>query len=117
MHKPNKYIMSDKPKCGCGKSQDANGFCDGSHKNNEEQVAFKETKIVSFGETLMEIDFDLSEDTSDYKVKKLMAETANILKEEYILAGGNPVRSILFEHALGEIVNAQMSINKVITLK
>ena len=109
--------MSDKPKCGCGKSQDANGFCDGSHKNNEEQLAFKETKIVSFGETLMEIDFDLSEDTSDYKVKKLMAEATNILREEYVLAGGNPVRSILFEHALGEIVNAQMSINKVITLK
>ena len=109
--------MSDKPKCGCGKSQDANGFCDGSHKNNEEQLAFKETKIVSFGETLMEIDFDLSEDTSDFKVKKLMAEAANLLREEYILAGGNPVRSILFEHALGEIVNAQMSINKVITLK
>lgn len=117
MHKPNKYIMSDKPKCGCGKSQDANGFCDGSHKNNEEQVAFKETKIVSFGETLMEIDFDLSEDSSDYKVKKLMAEVTNVLKEEYMLAGGNPVRSILFEHALGQIVNAQMSINKVITLK
>ena len=109
--------MSDKPKCGCGKSQDANGFCDGSHKNNEEQLAFKETKIVSFGETLMEIDFDLSEDTSDFKVKKLMAEAANLLREEYVLAGGNPVRSILFEHALGEIVNAQMSINKVITLK
>jgi hypothetical protein len=48
----------------------------------EEQVAFKETKIVSFGETLMEIDFDLSEDTSDYKVKKLMAEAANLLREE-----------------------------------
>lgn len=83
----------------------------------EEQVAFKETKIVSFGETLMEIDFNLSEDTSDFKIKKLMAEAANLLREEYVLAGGNPVRSILFEHALGEIVNAQMSINKVITLK
>lgn len=83
----------------------------------EEEVVFKETKIVSFGETLLEIDFDLSEDSSEYKVKKLMAEAANILREDYIIAGGNPVRSILFEHALGEIVNAQMSINKVITLK
>jgi len=109
--------MSDEPKCRCGKTQNPDGFCDGSHKNNEEQVAFKETKIVSFGETLMEIDFDLSEDTSDFKVKKLMAEAANLLREEYVLAGGNPVRSILFEHALGEIVNAQMSISKVITLK
>ena len=83
----------------------------------EEQVIIKETKIVSFGETLLEIDFDISEDSSEYKVKKLMAEAANILREDYIIAGGNPVRSILFEHALGEIVNAQMSINKVITLK
>ena len=83
----------------------------------EEQVIIKETKIVSFGETLLEIDFDISEDSSEYKVKKLMAEAANILREEYVLAGGNPVRSILFEHALGQIVNAQMSINKVITLK
>jgi hypothetical protein len=83
----------------------------------EEQVAFKETKIVSFGETLLEIDFDISEDSSEYKVKKLMAEAANVWREEYIIAGGNPVRSILFEHALGEIVNAEMSINKVITLK
>jgi hypothetical protein len=83
----------------------------------EEQTTFKETKIVSFGETLLEIDFDISEDSSEYKVKKLMAEAANILREEYMIAGGNPVRSILFEHALGEIVNAQMSINKVITLK
>ena len=83
----------------------------------EEQIAFKETKIVSFGEVLMEIDFDISEDSSEYKVKKLMAEAANILREDYMVASGNPVRSILFEHALGEIVNAQMSINKVITLK
>ena len=109
--------MSDKPKCGCGKTQNPDGFCDGSHENNEEQVNFKEIKTYKFGETLMEIDFDLSEDTSDYKVKKLMAEATNILREEYVLAGGNPVRSILFEHAIGQIVNAQMSINKVITLK
>ena len=37
--------MSDEIKCGCGKSQDPNGFCDGSHKNNEAQVIIKETKI------------------------------------------------------------------------
>ena len=109
--------MSDEIKCACGKTQNPDGFCDGSHKNNEEQLAFKETKIVSFGETLMEIDFDLSEDTSDFKVKKLMAEAANLLRDEYVLAGGNPVRSILFEHAIGQIVISQMSINKVITLK
>ena len=37
--------MSDKPKCGCGKTKNPDGFCDGSHKNNEDQVTFKKTKI------------------------------------------------------------------------
>ena len=25
--------MSDKPKCGCGNTQNPDGFCDGSHNN------------------------------------------------------------------------------------
>jgi len=25
--------MPDKPKCGCGNTQDPNGLCDGSHNN------------------------------------------------------------------------------------
>jgi len=28
--------MSNKPKCGCGNTQDSNGFCDGSHNNQED---------------------------------------------------------------------------------
>jgi hypothetical protein len=24
---------TDRPKCGCGNTQDANGYCDGSHLN------------------------------------------------------------------------------------
>jgi len=24
----------DKPKCGCGNTQDPNGYCDGTHLNN-----------------------------------------------------------------------------------
>ena len=24
----------DRPKCGCGNTQDPNGYCDGSHLNN-----------------------------------------------------------------------------------
>lgn len=26
-------MMSDKPKCGCGNTQNPDGFCDGSHNN------------------------------------------------------------------------------------
>lgn len=24
----------DRPKCGCGNTNDSNGYCDGSHSNN-----------------------------------------------------------------------------------
>jgi len=26
---------TDRPKCGCGNTQDANGYCDGSHLQNK----------------------------------------------------------------------------------
>lgn len=26
-----KTIKQDRPKCGCGNTQDTNGYCDGSH--------------------------------------------------------------------------------------
>jgi len=29
-----KIIMINKPKCGCGHTQDPDGFCDGSHNND-----------------------------------------------------------------------------------
>ena len=28
--------MSEKPKCGCGNTQNLDGFCDGSHNKEEE---------------------------------------------------------------------------------
>ena len=28
------YKKQDRPKCGCGNTQDTNGYCDGSHLNN-----------------------------------------------------------------------------------
>jgi len=28
------YKKQDRPMCGCGKTQDPNGYCDGSHTKN-----------------------------------------------------------------------------------
>jgi CDGSH-type Zn-finger protein len=28
------YKKQDRPKCGCGNTQDPDGYCDGSHTNN-----------------------------------------------------------------------------------
>jgi hypothetical protein len=41
---------------------------------------------------------------------------AEILKKNYEAERG-PLKSLLFDHALGELVNAQMAVVKVITLK
>jgi len=76
-----------------------------------------ETKIFSFGEILVGIEFNPSNDDKVFKVKNLMAEVANLLKDEYSAGAKSPVKSLLFDHAIGEIVNAQMSVVKVITMK
>jgi hypothetical protein len=76
-----------------------------------------ETKILSFGELLVGIEFNPSNDDKVAKVKQLMAEVANILKDAYSEEQKSPLKSLLFDHAIGELVNAQMSVVKVITFK
>lgn len=83
----------------------------------EEEVTIKETKILSFGELLVGIEFNPSGDDKVAKVKSMMAEIANIVLEEYDKEGKSPIKSLLFDHAIGEIVSAQMAAVKVITFK
>ena len=75
-----------------------------------------EHKIIPFGHQLMGLDPDNLDDTTVTKVKLLAAEMAEILKADYENERG-PLKSLLFDHALGEILNAQMSVVKVLTLK
>ena len=75
-----------------------------------------EHKIIPFGHQLMGLDPDNLDDTTVTKVKLLAAEMAEILKADYENKRG-PLKSLLFDHALGEILNASMSVVKVLTLK
>jgi hypothetical protein len=75
-----------------------------------------EHKIIPFGHQLVGLDPDNLDDTTVTKVKLLAAEMAEILKTDYENERG-PLKSLLFDHALGEIINAQMSVVKVLTLK
>jgi hypothetical protein len=75
-----------------------------------------EHKIVPFGHQLVGLDPDNLDDSEVTKVKLLAAEMAEIMKKNYEAERG-PLKSLLFDHALGEILNAQMSVVKVITLK
>jgi len=76
-----------------------------------------EEKIHSFGELLVGVEFSSTDEDKVTKVKKLMAEIANLMKDEYNNNQKSPVKSLLFDHAVGEIVNAQMAVVKVITFK
>jgi hypothetical protein len=86
----------------------------------EEQVQYgiEERRLPSFGEQLVGIDPDVPHADEDVqKVKELMAQAAEILKRRYSTDAKVPVKSLLFDHAVGEILNAQMAVVKVITLK
>lgn len=80
-------------------------------------MEIKEVRIPSFGEQLIGI--DTREEATDEvaKVKMLFAEVAEIIKKDYTENGKHPLKSLLFDHAVGEIVNAQMAVVKLITLK
>ena len=80
------------------------------------QVGIQEVRLPSFGEQLVGLDFNPSGDPEVTRVKELAAEMAEILKKNYEAERG-PLKSLLFDHALGELVNAQMAVVKVITLK
>lgn len=86
-------------------------------EGQEAEVMIIQEKILSFGEILVGIEFNPSNDDKVAKVKQLMAEVANIMKDAYNDNPKSPVKSLLFDHAVGEIVNAQMSAVKVITFK
>ena len=75
-----------------------------------------EHKIVPFGHQSVGLDPDNLDDSEGTKVKLLAAQMAEILKTNYENERG-PLKSMLFDHALGELVNAQMAVVKVITLK
>ena len=85
-------------------------------KSTEAPVIVEE-KILSFGEILVGIEFNPSNDDKVAKVKSMMAEIANLMKDEYNDNPKSPVKSLLFDHAVGELVNAQMSVVKLITFK
>jgi len=79
---------------------------------------------LSFGEQLIgnaSDSFNISEDSKVLKAKRLCIELANLVEECRIdsFENGtyNSIRKLLTENAFSEILNAQMNVVKVITLK
>lgn len=82
------------------------------------QVGFEEKRLPTFGEQLVGLDLDNPHEDEDVqRVRLLTAEITEILKRRYSTDVKLPVKSLLFDHAVGEILNAQMTVEKVLTLK
>jgi hypothetical protein len=71
---------------------------------------------LSFGEQLVGLDFNPSGDPKVQRAKELCADLANLVKPE-MNATASPLKRLLSEQAIGEILNAQMNVVKVLTFK
>lgn len=86
-------------------------------KYKQMETGIKETKVPSFGEQLIGIQYDPTNEDLVIKVKSMFAEIAELMKKDYHENNRHPLKSLLFDHAVGEVVNAQMAVVKLITLK
>ena len=72
---------------------------------------------MTFGEKLVGLTFNPSNDDKVGKAKRLCADLADLLNDENNSRETSQFSQRLFSHAVGEILNAQMNVVKVLTLK
>ncbi len=84
-----------------------------------ESKPFTEELKLSFGEKLVGIEFNPENIDKVAKVKSLFAEIANVLHDDRQSADKNntSLSEQVYNHAIGEIINAQMSVVKYVTFK
>ena len=73
----------------------------------------------TFGEQLVGLSFNPSGDPKVQRVKEICAELADILDKEGRAKNLQiyPLEYAIYMHAIGEVLNAQMNVVKVLTLK
>lgn len=76
-----------------------------------------ENRELTFGEKLVGLTFNPSGDQNITKVKELCAELADLLNQNADPSSERPLCKLLFDKAIGDILDAQMNIVKVLTFK
>lgn len=74
-------------------------------------------KELSFGQKLVGLEFNPSGNEKVIKAKLLCAELADLLHEDYSNKEWGETGALLYNHTFGEILNAQMNVVKMLTLK
>jgi hypothetical protein len=83
----------------------------------EEEVIIKESKIYKFGEILVGLDSEDIEESVEIEVRRKFAEIAELILTNYTTEDKSPVKSLVFDHTIGEILNAQMCVSKLLKTK
>lgn len=76
-----------------------------------------EGKPQTLGEKLVGISFNPSQDPKVQRAKELCAELADLVVDSVSGTVMGKVKSKLVDHALGEVLNAQMNVVKVLTFQ
>lgn len=74
-------------------------------------------QTLSFGQKLVGLNFNSSNDTGVDKAKRLCAELADLVQNHWENKEHTMLENILYNHTVGEILNAQMNVVKLLTLK
>lgn len=72
---------------------------------------------LTYGEKLVGLNFNPANDDKVGKAKRLCADLADLLYDDYFQTELTDLKRTLYEHTIGEILNAQMNVVKVLTLK
>ena len=86
----------------------------GELPNNQKEIQ------LTFGEKLVGLTSNPSNDDKVGKAKKLCAELADLTKEHWCRDAyeeKSTLENQLYNHTIGEILNAQMNVVKLLTLK
>lgn len=75
------------------------------------------TSPMTFGEKLVGLTFNPSNDDKVSKAKRLCADLADLLYEDQKNSETSELKNILLPATYAEILNAQMNVVKVLTLK
>lgn len=74
-------------------------------------------KEMTFGEKLVGLTFNPSNDDKVSRAKKLCAELMDLVNEDRANRETTQLEGYLYPHTIGEILNAQMNVVKLLTLK
>ena len=82
-----------------------------------EELAFKEVKVYSFGDILVGLDSEeINESAEIIEIRKMFSKLTETLKDNYN-ENRSPVKSLLFDQAIGDITRALLMSEKLLKMK